>query len=158
MRIGIGRAARAATIWALTATLALLAVGLPSPARAAINHAGVVVREGDGSLTYAYVAFAESTIDGIALLERTGLPVVTVGFGALGAGVCRIGPDGCPVAECRRNLCQTGRADAPFWQYFRQQTEGDLVGLRRRARARRPSATATSTAGAGRPARRCCRR
>jgi hypothetical protein len=129
MQTGIGRAARGAAVWALTAVLALMAAGPPSPARAAVNHAGIVVREGDGSLTYAYVAFAEPAIDGIALLERTGLPVVTVGFGALGAGVCRIGPDGCPVAECRRNLCQTGRADAPFWQYFRQQTEGDWRAL-----------------------------
>jgi hypothetical protein len=128
---GAFRPARAmrATIWALTATLALLAAGAPMPARAAVHHAGVVVREGYGSLTYAYVAFAEPAIDGIALLERTGLPVVTVGFGGLGDGVCRIGSDGCPVAECRRNLCQSGRADAPFWQYFRQQAAGDWRAL-----------------------------
>ncbi|HEU5433223.1 MAG TPA: hypothetical protein VFU81_16265, partial [Thermomicrobiales bacterium] len=125
MSADAGRAARAASIWALATALALLAAGLPAPARAALNHAGVVVRDGDGSLTYAYVAFAEPTIDGIALLERTGLPVVTVGFGGLGEGVCRIGPDGCPVAECQRNLCQSGPADAPFWQYFRQQAAGD---------------------------------
>jgi hypothetical protein len=116
-------------VWAAAAALALLAFGSPHPARAAVNHAGVVVREGDGALTYAYVAFPEPQIDGVALLKRTGLPVVTVGFGGLGEGVCRIGPDGCAVAECRRNLCQTGRADAPYWQYFRQQTEGDWRAL-----------------------------
>ncbi|HET7092374.1 MAG TPA: hypothetical protein VFI22_02825 [Thermomicrobiales bacterium] len=129
MRRGWGRQARSAGAWALALVVALLAAGTPGPATAAINHAGVVVREGDGSLFYAYVAFAEPAIDGIALLQRTGLPVVTVGFGGLGAGVCRIGPDGCPVPECRRNLCQSGRADAPFWQYFRQQTAGDWRAL-----------------------------
>ena len=71
-------------------------------------------------MTYAWVPFAEEAIDGIDLLRRSGIPVVTVGFGALGDGVCSIGGQGCSVAECRRTVCQGSAADAPYWQYFAQ--------------------------------------
>ena len=49
---------------------------------------------------------------------------MTVGFGALGEGVCSIAGQGCGVAECRRKVCQASAADAPYWQYF-QQDPGD---------------------------------
>ena len=71
-------------------------------------------------MTYAWVPFAEEEIDGIDLLRRSGIPVVTVGFGALGDGVCSIAGQGCGVAECRRTVCQSSAADAPYWQYFQQ--------------------------------------
>jgi hypothetical protein len=89
------------------------------------NHAGLVIRDQAGALTYAYVAFSEPEISGLELLERSGVPVVTVGFGGLGEGVCAIGGQGCSVNECRRRLCQGPRADDPFWQAFRQHAPGD---------------------------------
>lgn len=89
------------------------------------NHAGLVIRDQGGTLTYAYVAFSEPEISGLELLERSGVPVVTVGFGGLGEGVCAIGSQGCSVSECRRRLCQGPRADDPFWQAFRQHAPGD---------------------------------
>jgi energy-coupling factor transport system permease protein len=85
-----------------------------------LNQAGLVVRDAEGRITYAWVPFAEEEISGIELLKRSGIPVVTVGFGALGEGVCSIGGQGCGVAECRRTVCQGSSASAPFWQYFRQ--------------------------------------
>lgn len=118
------------------ALLALLLVRLPLPAAGAdLNHAGLVVRNGDGRLTYAYVAFPEPQIDGMELLKRSSIPLVSVGFGGLGEGVCELQGEGCPLAECRRTMCMTGSAD-PYWRYFRQTAPGEW-----RAMALGPSAT-----------------
>ena len=118
-------------LWVLISLAALLAGILLSPAPTladeALNHAGLIVRDDDGRTTYAWVPFAEEEIDGIDLLQRSGIPVVTVGFGALGEGVCSIGGQGCGVGECRRNVCQASSASAPYWQYF-QQDPADLAG------------------------------
>ncbi len=111
-------------IWLLISLATLLARLLlnPAPAQAedAWNHAGLVVRDGDGRITYAWVPFPEDEIDGIALLKRSGIPVVTVGFGALGEGVCAIADQGCSIGECRRTVCQASGANAPYWQLFQQ--------------------------------------
>ena len=111
-------------LWVLISLAALLAGVLlaPTPTLAddELHHAGLVVRDAAGRMTYAWVPFAEEEIDGIDLLRRSGIPVVTVGFGALGDGVCSIAGQGCGVAECRRTVCQGSAADAPYWQYFRQ--------------------------------------
>lgn len=88
-----------------------------------LHHAGLVVRHGDGRLTYAYVAFQEDEISGLQLLERTGIEQVTLPFGGLGAAVCSLEGEGCPAGECRRNVCQSGQ-DAPYWRYFRQTEPG----------------------------------
>ncbi len=114
-------------LWVLISLAALLAGILlaPTPTLAdELHHAGLVVRDAEDRLTYAWVPFAEEEIDGIDLLRRSGIPIVTVGFGALGDGVCSIAGLGCGVAECRRNVCQGSAADAPYWQYF-QQDPGD---------------------------------
>lgn len=89
-----------------------------------LNHAGLVVQDAKGNLTWVVVPFAEETITGIDLVERSGLPVVTVGFGGLGEAVCSIGPDGCVVDECRKRLCQSADPDSPYWQYFRIGADG----------------------------------
>jgi hypothetical protein len=111
-------------LWLLISLAALLAGVLLAPrptlADEELHHAGLVVRDAEGRMTYAWVPFAEEAIDGIDLLRRSGIPVVTVGFGALGDGVCSIGGQGCGVAECRRTVCQGSAADAPYWQYFEQ--------------------------------------
>jgi hypothetical protein len=115
-------------LWLLISLAALLAGVLlaPAPTLAGdeLHHAGLVVRDAQGRMTYAWVPFAEEKIDGIDLLHRSGIPVMTVGFGALGEGVCSIAGQGCGVAECRRTVCQASTADAPYWQYF-QQDRGD---------------------------------
>jgi hypothetical protein len=94
-----------------------------------LHHAGLVVRHGDGRLTYAYISFTEDEISGTELLKRTGIPVVTVSFGGLGEGVCEIEREGCPAADCRKRVCQGRGNDAPFWQYFRQSTPGNWQPL-----------------------------
>ena len=115
-------------LWVLISLAALLAGLLLAPAPTLadedVHHAGLVVRDAQGRMTYAWVPFAEEEINGIGLLHRSGIPVVTVGFGALGEGICSIAGQGCGVAECRRTVCQGSAADAPYWQYF-QQDPGD---------------------------------
>src|SRR5215208_2114916 len=107
-------------LWVLISLAALLAGVLLAPrptlADDGIHHAGLVVRDAEGRITYAWVPFMEEEINGIELLRRSGIPVVTVGFGALGEGVCSIAGQGCGVAECRRNVCQGSVADAPYWR------------------------------------------
>jgi hypothetical protein len=108
-------------LWVLISLAALLAGVLLAPAPTLadeFHHAGLVVRDAQGRMTYAWVPFAEEEIDGIALLHRSGIPVVTVGFGALGEGVCSIAGQGCGVAECRRTVCQGSacrRGRSPVW-------------------------------------------
>ena len=98
--------------------------GTSASAHDGLHHAGVVVRHGDGRLTYAYVAFPEESISGIELLRRTGIPLVTTSFGGLGEGVCSLEGEGCSAGECRRRVCQGPRPDDPYWQYFRQEAPG----------------------------------
>lgn len=110
-------------IWLLISLAVLLAALRlePRPTSAEeLNHAGLIIRDGEGRLTYAWVPFAEDEISGIELLQASGIPVVTVGFGALGEAVCSIDGQGCGVSDCRRNVCQASSADAPYWQYFAQ--------------------------------------
>jgi energy-coupling factor transport system permease protein len=111
-------------LWVLISLAALLAGVLLAPAPTLadeeLHHAGLVVRDAEGRMTYAWVPFAEEEINGIDLLHRSGIPVVTVSFGALGEGVCSIAGQGCGVAECRRTVCQSSAAAAPYWQYFKQ--------------------------------------
>lgn len=89
-----------------------------TPAADTLSHAGLVIRHGDGRVTYAYVAFPEAEISGIELLRRSGVEQVTIPFGGLGEGVCAIEGEGCPASECRRRVCQAPGADSPYWRYF----------------------------------------
>lgn len=115
---------RVVRIWICLCALALLLGRSPTGHAAEVNYAGLVVRHADGELTYAYVGFVEPEINGIELLRRSGLDLVTVAFGGLGEGVCSIDAHGCPASDCRKRLCQGPQADDPFWQYFRQSAPG----------------------------------
>jgi hypothetical protein len=118
--------ARAALIAAL---LALLALFVPANSLAALQFAGLVVRHDDERLSYAYVGFTEAEINGVELLRRSGLDIVTIAFGGLGEGVCSIEATGCPASDCRRRVCQGPDDESPFWQYFRQVAPGEWKAL-----------------------------
>ena len=90
-----------------------------------LNIAGLVVDYGDGRVSYAVVPFGEQEISGLELLRRSGLDLVTVGFGGMGDAVCQIEDTGCPLDECRRRLCQTSDPESPFWRYSRQTAPGE---------------------------------
>ena len=89
-----------------------------------VNVAGIVVDYGDGRMSYALVPYAGDTLSGMQLLDRSGLSLLTVEFGAMGEGVCAIAQTGCDISACRRRLCQSGDPDSPFWHYLRQTEPG----------------------------------
>lgn len=93
------------------------------------HEAALVVRHGDGAMTYAIVAFPENEISGMELLRRSGISLVTVSFGGLGEAVCTLEGEGCGVGDCRKRMCQTGDPNSPFWQYFRQASPGQWVAV-----------------------------
>lgn len=101
--------------------LALLA--LPPISAQDANVAGLIVDYGDGRVSYAVIPFAEEEINGLELLNLSGLDVVSVGFGGLGDAVCQVGDTGCSVDDCRTRMCQTSDRESPFWQFSK--LEGD---------------------------------
>jgi hypothetical protein len=104
-------------------TLAVARVTVASAAD--INVAGLIVDYGDGRVSYAWVPFEEEEISGVKLLERSGLDVVSVGFGGMGEAVCQIDDTGCPVDDCRKRVCQTSDPESPFWRYSQQAAPGE---------------------------------
>ncbi|MGB3329835.1 MAG: hypothetical protein WBA46_12820 [Thermomicrobiales bacterium] len=80
--------------------------------------AGLVVSYGDGAISYATVPLDGERMDGVTLLERSGLDVVAIDFGGYGQGVCKIEIAGCDVSACRTRLCQTADSASPFWKYL----------------------------------------
>lgn len=121
MRVS-GRIAASSLLLALTL---LLGVAWLQPV--AGSEAAVVVRHGDGSMTYALVIFPEAEISSFELLDRSTLSLTTVAFGGLGDAVCTLDGEGCPVSDCQRRLCQTGDPESPFWQFFRPGADGAWV-------------------------------
>jgi hypothetical protein len=89
--------------------------------------AGIYIDFGNGETTMVLVPFSEDEISGIDLIERSSLPILTVGFGGLGDAVCVIEKTGCELSSCRRTLCQDGDRESPFWQYLQRSDSGEWV-------------------------------
>lgn len=101
---------------------------IPGHARADAIPAvvGLVIDYGDGAFSYATVPLPSdgAPMDGVALLEQSGLPVLTISFGGYGAGICKIEMTGCEIDACRARLCQTADSRSPFWRYLLSGPEG----------------------------------
>ena len=110
---------------AFLAVYALLAVSCASAWAQEPGVAGLIVDYGDGRISYAVVPFEEDEINGLDLLNRSGLDVVSVGFGGLGDAVCQVGDTGCSVDDCRKRMCQTSDPDSPFWQFSKLGEDGE---------------------------------
>lgn len=95
-----------------------------TPESASPHVAGLIVDYGHGAMTYAWIPFPDDRITGVDLLRLSGLPILTVGFGGMGEGVCKIVKTGCDVSPCRQRLCQTANRSSPYWQYLRLQPDG----------------------------------
>jgi hypothetical protein len=76
------------------------------------NRAGLVIRFGDGRVETRCIEFSEQTISGLELLERSELPVLAAFDPSLGAMVCKIQDQGCPVDNC---LCSS---PPDYWSYW----------------------------------------
>ena len=103
--------------------LVLLASSAPIRvnAQAATHRAGLVVRFGDGSVVTRCVSFSEPSLTGVELLARSGLSVVLDLNSSLGAGVCKIGNQGCDRG--RSCFCQCEGSTCAYWQYFHLHAE-----------------------------------
>lgn len=113
-------------IWLLVVLFAVLGLIEAAAAQESLDYAGIVIRPGDGTVTYAYVPLDEP-VSGIELLRRSGVSLVTIGFGGLGEGVCQIAETGCDIDSCRSRLCQTGDRNSPYWRYFQADHDGNWV-------------------------------
>ena len=101
--------------------LVMLASGAPTRvnAQAATHRAALVVRFGDGSVVTRCVSFGEPSISGAELLMRAGLSVVLDLNSSIGAGVCKIGNQGCDRGKSC--FCQCEGSTCAYWQYFHLQ-------------------------------------
>ena len=102
--------------------LVLLASGAPTSvnAQATTHRAGLVVRFGDGSIVTRCVSFGEPSLTGAELLMRSGLSVVFDLNSSIGAGVCKIGNQGCD--QGKSCFCQCEGSTCAYWQYFHLQS------------------------------------
>jgi hypothetical protein len=112
------------TIAAAVILIAALVIDPGTTGAARSSRAGLIVAHGDGRLAYALVTFDGDSISGADLVERSGLSITEVSFGALGVGVCSIDATGCDIGECRKRLCQGPKRDDPYWQYFVESGSG----------------------------------
>jgi len=79
------------------------------------NRAGLVVTFSDGSTLSRCIEFSEEEINGVELLTRSGVPLVSWGTGA-GAAICKIGDDGCNNPnDC---FCECSGSDCQYWAYY----------------------------------------
>jgi hypothetical protein len=113
--------------WALL--LSLIAVlFLPLPARAddpPPHRAGLVVVHEEGEVITSCVEFSEETINGVDLLERSGLDLVISPFAGMGSAVCAIDGQGCGADEdC---FCQCRASPCRYWAYSTRQPDGSWV-------------------------------
>ncbi len=104
------------TIRALLILLGIMLLAGVASAQAPVNRAGVVVRFGNGEVVTACVTFSESSISGLELLERSGLPVIAQ-QSSLGAAICKIGREGCdyPATSC---FCARDQGRAVYWAFY----------------------------------------
>jgi prenyltransferase beta subunit len=77
------------------------------------NTADLVVQLGNGDVLVRHVAFTETSISGLELLQRSGLELGIAEFD-IGSGVCSIEGTGCPVDDC---FCST----ILYWNYAHQE-------------------------------------
>ena len=105
----------------ITLTLIMLLVGLGASASAQEpNRAGLVVTLEDGTAVTRCVEFTEDEINGLELVNRSGLAVET-GTAAFGTSVCRIEETGCPGSDC---FCQCKGGDCVYWSYWHLGDDG----------------------------------
>ncbi len=105
----------------ITLVLILLVIGLGASASAQEpNRAGLVVVLADGTAVTRCVEFAEDEINGLELLNRSGLAMET-GTASFGTSVCRIEETGCPGNDC---FCQCKGGDCVYWSYWHWRDNG----------------------------------
>ncbi len=114
------RPARGGTLLFVACLILALCSAAPALAQGTPPHrAGLVIRYGDGSVQTRCVSFSEPSLTGADLLMRSGLPVVLDVRSSVGAGVCKIGAQGCNQGQSC--FCQCEGSNCAYWQYFHLQ-------------------------------------
>ena len=103
---------------AMLLALTLAVPWLPTAGAEAPARAGLVVRFGNGSFVTRCIELGESEMSGYDVLIRSGLDVVAAFDSGMGAAVCKIEDDGCPLEDCL--MC-----DAP--NYWSTATRNHLI-------------------------------
>lgn len=85
------------------------------------NRAGLVVVHGDGTTVTRCIDFAEESINGYDLLQRSGF-ALSIEASGLGVAVCSIDNEGCsfPQQAC---FCETFGLTYTYWSYWTQENE-----------------------------------
>lgn len=91
------------------------------------HQAGLVIIDGQGNIQTVCVEFSTSQINGLDLLQQSGLDYSADVTNPMGALVCRIGQEGCqyPQETCFCQ-CQTGQV-CRYWTYFVHHSGQDWV-------------------------------
>jgi hypothetical protein len=112
--VTIATTARLSAAGAAAIAAALLAA---HPVHAAVHHAALVIQHTSGSFITRCVAFAEEQINGLQLVQRSGVEYEAQDFGSIGSAMCQLDqepltvPPGC-------------FGSGPYWQYFHRQGAG----------------------------------
>lgn len=78
-----------------------------------LNHASLIIQDGNGKIQTFCISFEQDTITGYDLLQRTNL-AIEAQFSPMGVAVCSIGNTGCPADNtCLKCL------EPLYWSYWR---------------------------------------
>jgi hypothetical protein len=83
------------------------------------HRAGLIIRFGEGRVITRCVSFNEPSLTGVELLSRAGLSIRVDTSSSIGAGVCKIGSQGCD--QGKSCFCQCEGGTCAYWQYFHLQ-------------------------------------
>ncbi len=120
----IERYARTANAGLAAVVMALAAVVVPAEAYDGPHRAGLLIVHSAGRVSQRCVEFTEDSIDGLVLLQRSGLDLNVDATNSVGVAVCRIDNEGCafPDQEC---FCECLGATCVYWSYWRLASGGD---------------------------------
>lgn len=111
MQVSLSRLILIPILWLVISALSIQ----PVAAQQGGNRAALLVRDGDGNVTSKCVSFAEESISGEELLNRSGLSVTTKDWG-VGKTLCSINGYGCPPPkDC---WCRCQGATCEYWAYY----------------------------------------
>jgi hypothetical protein len=110
--------------------LLVVSLLLPGPALAeGPNRVGLVVQYADGHVDTQCLAFPEQELSGEEVLRRSGLSLILDYSTGIGAGVCKIGGDGCDLSRGEECFCQCQGLNCRYWAYFEGKEDGSWTYL-----------------------------
>lgn len=120
----IKRCVRTAMTGLAVAVMALAALVAPADAVDEPHRAGLLIVHSGDRVSQRCIEFSEEMIDGLSLLQRSGLDLNVDATGSAGVAVCRIDNEGCafPDQPC---FCECLGANCIYWSYWRLTAGGE---------------------------------